>query len=247
MSRASRSPPPIDRSRRSPNYGPRRPVDGRIGVRHLVLHYTGMADGTAALDRLCDPAAAVSAHYLIEEDGRVFALVAEDVRAWHAGRSFWRGVYDVNSTSVGIELVNPGHDLGYRPFPAAQIDALIALAGDIVARHGIAPLDVVGHSDIAPGRKRDPGELFPWNSLAAAGIGLWPAVPGPALEAPWPALSAIGYAVPEGPGTDILAADGAAVVAAFQMRFRPARADGVLDAETLGLIAAVAAAYQSTA
>lgn len=155
----------------SPNHGPRRsgPVD------MLVLHYTGMRDGAAALARLCDPAAEVSAHYLVGEDGTIFRLVAEDRRAWHAGASYWAGERDINSRSIGIELVNPGHEWGYRPFPAAQMAALTELAADIIARHAIPPARVLGHSDVAPGRKQDPGELFDWAGLAAAGIGLWPA------------------------------------------------------------------------
>ncbi len=212
-------------------------------MRHLVFHYTGMETGPAALARLCDAAAEVSAHYLIEEDGRIFALVDEDRRAWHAGRAFWRGTRDINSTSIGIELVNPGHTFGYRAFPQAQVDALIALSREILARHPIAAHDVVGHSDIAPGRKQDPGELFPWAVLAKARIGFWPMAGGGTVESPWRALSAIGYAVPDDAGGDMLdpltgAKD---VITAFQQRFRPARADGLLDSETESLIAAVAA------
>ena len=212
-------------------------------MRHLVIHYTGMESGTEALTRLCDPKAEVSAHYLIEEDGRIFALVDEDRRAWHAGRAFWRGVADINSTSIGIELVNPGHSFGYRPFPQPQIDALIALSRDILGRHKIGAHNVVGHADIAPGRKQDPGELFPWAKLAAAGIGVWPTARGHLPESTWAALSAIGYAVPDGAGSNILdpltgARD---VITAFQQHFRPSRTDGLLDAETEGLIAAVAA------
>ncbi len=189
----------------------------------LVLHYTGMADAGAALRQLCDPAAGVSAHYLVEEDGTVHALVAEDRRAWHAGRGFWRGITDVNSASVGIEIVNPGHAHGYRHFPQAQIDAVVDLARAIVGRHGIRPWDVVGHSDIAPDRKADPGELFPWAELAAAGIGLWPAPADGTGD-----LARIGYAVLPDPLPARIA---------FQRRFRPARLDGAADPETLALIA----------
>ena len=124
-----------------------------------------MATAALAVERLCDPTAQVSAHYLIDEDGTVVRMVAEEMRAWHAGKSFWRGVRDLNSTSIGIELANPGHDHGYRAFPEAQIVALMELAREIVERHGIAPDNIVGHSDIAPGRKIDPGELFPWRRL----------------------------------------------------------------------------------
>ncbi|MDX2222041.1 MAG: N-acetylmuramoyl-L-alanine amidase [Rhodospirillaceae bacterium] len=231
----------IDRP--SPNFGPRRAEAPRITM--LVLHYTGMPSASDALARLCDPATAVSAHYLVDEDGTTYRLVAEDKRAWHAGVSFWRGVRDVNSASIGIELVNPGHAFGYREFPAAQIDTLASLAGDIVRRHGIAPWNVAGHSDIAPGRKQDPGELFPWAALAARGVGLWPSPGAPLIDpgALFKSLSAIGYAVPGGAGADILPSTepGAAVIAAFQARFRPVRADGVADAETRAQIAAVLA------
>jgi N-acetylmuramoyl-L-alanine amidase len=132
----------------------------------VVLHYTGMQTGEEALDRLCDAEAEVSAHYMIDEDGTVTALVPEDKRAWHAGRAYWRGITDVNSASIGIELVNPGHEWGYRPFSDAQMEALVPLLADIVRRHGIAPANVVGHSDVAPARKTDPGELFDWDLLA---------------------------------------------------------------------------------
>jgi len=204
----------------------------------LVLHYTGMETGAAAIERLCDPAAKVSAHYTVEEDGTVFAHVAEDKRAWHAGVAHWAGESDVNGVSIGIEIVNPGHEFGYRPFPAVQIDAVIALAREIVERHGIPPHRVVGHSDVAPDRKQDPGELFPWPLLAAAGVGLFPR---PAPDARPEAgeaerlLRRIGYGV----GEPFSLAD---VLSAFQRRFRPSRIDAALDAETAGLIAALAAA-----
>ena len=218
------------RDRPSPNHGPR---SGAVDM--LVLHYTGMTSAAEALDRLCDPAAAVSAHYLVEEDGTVWRLVPEARRAWHAGVASWRGRSDVNAASIGIELVNPGHEFGYRPFPEAQIAALETLCREIVARHAIAPRDVVGHSDVAPERKQDPGELFPWARLARAGIGLWPEPPLP----PAPAsiaelqrvLAAIGYAR----DGDIVR-----VVTAFQRHFRGGRCDGALDEETRRLVAAVA-------
>lgn len=150
----------------SPNHNARTlPID------MIVLHYTGMPAGAEALARLCDSEAKVSAHYMIEEDGRVYRLVPEDRRAWHAGVSEWQGVTDINSCSIGIELVNPGHEWGYRPFPDVQIQALIALLDDIRARHVIPDNRILGHSDVAPGRKRDPGELFPWDRLAEAGHG----------------------------------------------------------------------------
>ncbi|MCC5996192.1 MAG: N-acetylmuramoyl-L-alanine amidase [Oceanicaulis sp.] len=214
----------------SPNF------NGRAApVSMLVLHYTGMESGPAALDRLRDPHAKVSAHYLVEEDGRVFALVAEDKRAWHAGAGAWRGAADVNSASIGIEIVNGGHDFGLPDFPDVQIQAVIALSRGILARHAIAPRDVIGHSDMAPARKIDPGEKFPWARLAAAGIGLWPQAPEqavPVADAP-ESLAAIGYPVADNGLED--------VVRAFQRRYRPGRVDGRLDDETLGLIGAVEA------
>ncbi|MGH6954116.1 MAG: N-acetylmuramoyl-L-alanine amidase, partial [Alphaproteobacteria bacterium] len=155
----------------SPNHGERGP--GAV-VNMLLLHYTGMTSCEAALDRLCDPGAKVSAHYLVDEDGAVFRLVAEPRRAWHAGVSYWRGEQDLNSCSLGIELVNPGHEFGYRPFPEPQMAALERLALDLVRRHRIPPSRVLGHSDVAPRRRRDPGELFDWPRLARPGVGLWP-------------------------------------------------------------------------
>ncbi|MHA1538096.1 MAG: N-acetylmuramoyl-L-alanine amidase, partial [Alphaproteobacteria bacterium] len=157
--------------RPSPNHEARSPD---IPIDILLLHYTGMETAEGALERLCDPAAKVSAHYTIDEDGTLYRHVGEDRRAWHAGKSFWAGSYDINGRSIGIELVNPGHEFGYRAFPEAQMAALIELAGGILARHPIPPHRVLGHSDVAPGRKQDPGELFDWARLADAGIGLWP-------------------------------------------------------------------------
>jgi N-acetylmuramoyl-L-alanine amidase len=220
------------RDRPSPNHGPR---SGAVDM--LVLHYTGMRSAAAALDRLCSSEAAVSAHYVVAEDGSVWRLVPEDRRAWHAGVSSWRGRSDVNDASIGIELVNPGHEFGYRPFAAAQIAALETLCRDILARHRVPPRNVVGHSDVAPQRKQDPGELFPWPRLARAGIGLWPAPPlpaAPAMDELNNLLAAIGY------GLD---GDMANVVMAFQRRFRPARPDGTADEETRRLVAAVAQLY----
>ena len=239
----------------SPNFGPRRAVANEVRVRHVVVHYTGMASCRAALARLCDGTAEVSAHYLIDEDGTVYGLVSEEMRAWHAGRSFWKSVRDINSTSIGIELVNPGNELGYRPFPEAQLASLMCLAGGIVARHDITPDNFLGHSDIAPGRKRDPGELFPWRRLAEAGFGLWPGpvtvVAGvPDLGLAFRRLSEIGYAVPltDEEGSDLLDPASAAtdVIAAFQRRFRPSAVDGVLDGETAALIAAVDVAFATS-
>jgi N-acetylmuramoyl-L-alanine amidase len=239
----------------SPNFGPRQPVAGLSGVRHVVLHYTGMVSCAAALERLSDAKAHVSAHYLLDEDGCAYRLVAEDQRAWHAGKSFWRGVRDINSTSIGIEIANPGHDHGYRAFPDAQITALMELLAGITARHGVTPDNIVGHSDIAPGRKADPGELFPWERLAGAGFGLWPepisVLPGtPDLGAAFRRLSEIGYPVPvtELLGADLLEPSSGAtdVITAFQRRFRPQNVDGVLDLETAAILAAVDVRYAET-
>ena len=226
----------IDRP--SPNRGPRPPG---TDIDMLILHYTGMATAAEALMRLCDPAAKVSAHYVVDEDGTVTRLVAEEMRAWHAGESCWRGAADINDRSIGIELVNPGHAFGYRPFPEPQIAALTALARDVRERHRIPPGNVVGHSDVAPGRKMDPGELFDWRRLARAGIGLWPDPTGlsaaPATGDDAPALLAeIGYALGE-PGDSATRA----AIAAFQRHYRPGRIDGRLDDETAALIGAVCA------
>jgi N-acetylmuramoyl-L-alanine amidase len=207
----------------------------------LVLHYTGMSTAEAALERLCDPAARVSAHYVVEENGVVWHLVAETRRAFHAGRSCWAGGADLNRVSIGVEIVNPGHEWGYRAFPEPQMAAVERLCHDILARHPIPPQRVVGHSDIAPDRKADPGELFDWPRLARVGIGIWPPPSGQPMPAPVnrreaiSALRAIGYCVPP-------AAETAAIVA-FQRRFRPSRCDGLIDGETARRIGEVLAAY----
>lgn len=191
----------------------------------LILHYTGMRSAAAALDRLCDPAAKVSAHWLVEEEGTVWRLVPEEARAWHAGVSYWDGESGLNAGSIGIELVNPGHEFGYRPFPEPQMAALIELARGVVARWEIAPHRVLGHSDVAPRRKQDPGELFDWRRLAGEGIGLWPGPAAPVDDAAQ-ALAAYGYEVE----------DLAATLAAFHRRFRPGRVEGCADAETCALL-----------
>jgi N-acetylmuramoyl-L-alanine amidase len=231
------------RERPSPNHGPR--PSGRIDM--LVLHYTGMVDAASALDRLCDPAAEVSAHYLIEEDGTIWRLVEEARRAWHAGRSFWVGERDVNGVSIGIELVNPGHEFGYRPFPQSQMTALVALCRDILGRHAVPPQRVLGHSDVAPQRKRDPGELFDWPLLARAGIGLWPdfaatTAQGAALAADevQRILARIGY---EAPATATFDAATRETIIAFQRHFRPRLCDGIADVETCFRLQRVAAAF----
>jgi len=214
--------------RPSPNHNAR-PAGTPIDI--LLLHYTGMETAEAALDRLCDPEAKVSAHYTIDEDGTIYRHVDEARRAWHAGKSYWAGATDVNGRAIGIELVNPGHEFGYRPFPEPQMTALIALAAEIVARHAIPPHRVLAHSDVAPDRKQDPGELFDWERLAAAGIGLWPKPSAVKDRDADDLLKRFGYD-PD--------ADG--VVAAFQRHFRPSRIDGIVDAETLGRLSALVAA-----
>jgi N-acetylmuramoyl-L-alanine amidase len=207
----------------------------------IILHYTGMQTGDAALQRMCDPDVEVSAHYMVEEDGRVFRLVPEERRAWHAGISYWRGRRNLNANSIGIEIVNPGRDWGYQPYPKAQVDAVIALLGDIRERWIIRDRDIVGHSDIAPDRKEDPGELFPWRRLAEHGHGLWvdvkaaPGAPlaegaaGPEVFALQAGLTRLGYdCAPSGeyePRTSC-------IVRAFQRHWRPRLVDGVADGET---------------
>jgi N-acetylmuramoyl-L-alanine amidase len=208
----------------SPNHEPR--PDG-VTIDMLVLHYTGMKTARDALERLTDPNgdSRVSAHYLIDEAGVVHRLVPEDRRAWHAGIAYWRGWRDINDRSIGIELVNPGHEFGYTPFPDGQMTALIDLAPGIMSRHAIPARNVVGHSDIAPDRKTDPGELFDWRQLASAGVGLWPEpVETDSVTAPG-LLRRYGYDP-----------DAATAMSAFQRRFRPARIDGVADSETASLL-----------
>jgi N-acetylmuramoyl-L-alanine amidase len=225
--------------RPSPNHGERL-GPGRPDA--LVLHYTGMRDGAAAVAWLCDPASGVSCHYVVEEDGAVLQLVPEARRAWHAGRSHWAGDTDLNSASIGIEIVNGGHDFGLPDFPDPQIAAVIALCRDILARHAIAPERVLAHSDIAPGRKQDPGERFPWRRLAEAGVGLW--VPPAADDGAAPdaetvarvqaGLARLGYGIAV---TGVEDAASRVVVAAFQRRYRPARIDGAIDAGTAETLA----------
>lgn len=210
----------------SPNFNER-----ALPVSMVVLHYTGMRDAQEALERLVDPTAQVSAHYMIDEDGTVTRLVPEEKRAWHAGKSYWRGITDVNSASVGIELVNPGHEFGYRPFPEAQMEALVPLLADIVDRHGIAAANVVGHSDIAPARKEDPGELFDWEMLAYYGLAL--PTPRPRMSLVYDEPGAF-YLALERFGYDI--ADGRAAIRAFQRRWRPRIVDGELDGEIGALL-----------
>lgn len=245
--------------RPSPNFDMRtRPID------LVVLHYTGMQDCETALARLTDPAplagrypgpwqpestppdaplGRVSTHYVVAEDGAVYRLVAEEQRAWHAGASSWEGEGDVNARAIGVEIVNGGHDFGLPDFPDAQIEAVIALVGDILARRKLAPARVVGHSDIAPDRKLDPGEKFPWRRLAEAGVSVWPAsragrADSDSVVRMQERLAKIGYGVA---ASGVVDAPTKAALMAFQRRFRPAQIDGAPDPETLDLIAALAA------
>lgn len=245
--------------RPSPNFDPR-PGGGAIDM--LILHYTGMTSAEAALERMCDPASKVSAHYLIDEAGELFQLVEERHRAWHAGVSSWQGDTGINARSVGIELVNPGHEFGYRAFTGAQMARLTALATGVLQRHPMPAHHVLGHSDVAPDRKQDPGELFDWASLARAGVGVWPdgdfrarrahrahrahrdsaalhpGDQGPEVAALQAALKLFGYGIED---------DGSygdrtrSVVTAFQRHFRPRNVDGVADPETRDLIGHMAA------
>ena len=200
-------------------------------VSMVVLHYTGMEDAQSAIARLRDPEARVSCHYLVEEDGRVLRMVPEEKRAWHAGRSWWRGIQNVNGASIGIEIVNPGHEFGYRPFPKAQMEALLPLLADVVERHRIPRANVVGHSDVAPARKQDPGELFDWALLAKHKLAI--ARPTRGLVDPnWTdggfllALERWGYDVN----------DREAALTAFQRRFRPELIDGEIDGECRAIL-----------
>jgi N-acetylmuramoyl-L-alanine amidase len=213
-------------------------VDERPGgVDMLILHYTGMQSARAAIDRLRDPVARVSSHYVVDEDGSIVRLVPEHVRAWHAGVSYWRGRRVLNDVSVGIEIVNPGHEWGYRPFPDAQIASVRALCLEILGRHPIPPHHVVGHSDVAPDRKQDPGELFPWRDLARDGIGIWPDGDGDGDDETGDvseALASIGYEVP--PGSAIPAHG----VTAFQRHWYQGQVTGVADRRCVSRAIAVA-------
>lgn len=226
--------------RPSPNFDARRaPPD------MLVLHYTGMPTAAQAVDRLCDPAARVSAHYVVDEDGSILRLVPEERRAWHAGKGVWQGETDCNAASIGIEIVNPGHEWGYRDFPEIQISSVVALVTDIRSRWTIPDVRIIGHSDMAPDRKQDPGERFPWKTLAAAGHGLW-------FEPASERIAALG--APLGPGDEGLGVivlraglhrlgyglrpggdyddETRLTVEAFQRHWRPTCVDGIADGET---------------
>lgn len=207
--------------RPSPNHDARsRPIS------MIVLHYTDMLSAEEAIEKLCDPAAGVSCHYLVTVSGEVVRLVPEERRAWHAGRSYWRGLTNVNDDSIGIEIDNPGHSNGYEPFPDAQIDAVIRLVADIKERRHITRGNVVGHSDVAPARKRDPGELFPWAQLARLRL----ALPRPTKNLLDPCWTEAGFLLAlERFGYDV--SDKMAAIIAFQRRFRPELIDGEIDAE----------------
>jgi len=218
----------------SPNFGER-----ALPITMIVLHYTGMQSGAAAIDWLANPASKVSAHYVVDEDGQLVYMVREEQRAQHAGLSYWRGVTDCNSASIGIEIVNPGHEFGYRPFPEAQMDTVTRLVAGLVRSYGVKPRNVVGHSDVAPARKEDPGELFDWERLAKLGL----AVPRPAgnlVDPEWPdaafllALERYGYGI----------AEGRAATVAFQRRFRPSNIDGVIDGECRAILLSLLLEYE---
>ena len=230
--------------RPSPNHGERRGTDAPDAI---VLHYTGMPDDQAAIRLLCNPSSEVSAHYVVLPDGYIIQLVAEARRAWHAGTSSWAGESDINSRSIGIEIANPGHDHGYPAFPKRQVAAVTALCRSIFTRHRIPAERVLAHSDVAPARKRDPGEKFPWKTLADSGIGLWvkpapidPTGPiftlgetNPAIEEAQTLLARYGYDVTASGYLDSATRD---VVAAFQRHFRPQQVDGVIDVSTVSTL-----------
>ena len=225
----------------SPNFDTR-----TLPISLIVLHYTGMDSALSALERMRDPSAKVSAHYMIDEAGKIFHLVDEDNRAWHAGVSSWHGETNINSASIGIEIVNGGHDYGLPPFPDVQIMAVIALTKDIMKRRNIAAMNVIGHSDIAPQRKLDPGEKFPWSGLGAAGIGVWPQAVDPdtrELFAPnargrgvsiaQSGLAHLGYCAQVTGELDPLTVS---ILKALQRRYRPDLINGHIDVQTLGII-----------
>jgi N-acetylmuramoyl-L-alanine amidase len=229
----------------SPNHD-ERPANGRVDT--LILHYTGMQTAQAAIERLCDPAARVSSHYVVDEDGAVTRLVPEERRAWHAGVSYWRGHCALNDRSIGIEIVNPGHEWGYRDFPALQMVAVCDLCLSILSRQPIPARNVIGHSDVAPDRKTDPGEKFRWDDLARNGVGIWPVgtpnlgVAGLIRDAVGlrpvrAALARIGYLVaPEGALDPAVST----VLRAFQRHWRQEAVTGQADDGTLARLYAVA-------
>lgn len=219
----------------------------------LLMHYTGVPTAEFALDILTSGVREVSCHYLVHQDGRIVHMVDEDKRAWHAGKASWEGADDVNSRSIGIEICNPGHGENYHDFPEAQIKALIALSKDIIARHTIQPRHVLAHSDVAPGRKIDPGEKFPWAQLASQGVGLW-LTPAAIVDGPVLAEGATGDEVTSlqrnlaayGYGLDVTGsydARTATVVRAFQLHFRPDACDGRADTSTVETLNALLAVH----
>ncbi len=221
----------------SPNFD-ERPAGQDVDI--LLMHYTGMKSGPEALERMRDPAAKVSAHYMVEEDGRVFQLVDEAKRAWHAGVSSWAGESNINARSIGIEIVNPGHEFGYRPFPIKQMAAVADLSLGILSRHPIPPERVLGHSDVAPQRKQDPGELFDWKGLAEQGVGRFILEVDSGISASVDNILTFqekfrrfGYGVEI---TGKIDDPTRAVIEAFQSHFRPALVSGVMDSETLELL-----------
>jgi N-acetylmuramoyl-L-alanine amidase len=234
----------------SPNVGPRRGCD-RPSI--LLLHYTGVETMAKAVDWLTRPESKVSCHYAVDEAGRIVQMVPEALRAWHAGEGSWAGETDINSASIGIEVHNPGHEWGYPDFPDAQLDAVAALCRDILARHGIRPERVLAHSDVAPRRKKDPGEKFPWARLARAGVGHWVepsaavaaepglgvGVAGPPVAEVQRLLSRYGYGIEP---TGVVDAATELVVTAFQRHFRPARVDGRIDRSTIATLGRLLAA-----
>jgi len=230
----------------SPNFNVR-----KLPISILVLHYTGMENGRLARARLCDPAAEVSAHWLVHEDGTAENLVDENKRAWHAGRGSWNGITDVNSASIGVEIVNGGHNVrlpngDLPPYPDSQILAVIKLAKEIIQRHGIQARNIVGHSDIAPDRKEDPGEHFPWQGLAAAGVGYWPGDlpeddrslfrPGDrdrGISIIQRGLADLGYGANV---TGCLDEPTQAIIRAVQRRYRPSKIDGIIDMQIMEVL-----------
>jgi N-acetylmuramoyl-L-alanine amidase len=224
----------------SPNHNERR--DGQRPDM-IILHYTGMQDAEAALELLRARGSEVSSHYFVFEDGRIIQMVPESRRAWHAGKSFWTGETDINSCSIGIEIANPGHDHGYPDFPKRQVAAVTALCRGILTRNTITPARVLAHSDVAPSRKQDPGERFPWRTLYESGVGHWvkpapimsfgqslsPGSRGDAVAALQKSLGEYGYGVEANGEYDSATRE---VVVAFQRHFRPERVDGTADPST---------------
>ncbi|MBO6668819.1 N-acetylmuramoyl-L-alanine amidase [Parvibaculum sp.] len=229
--------------RPSPNFN-ERPSGRAVDI--LLLHYTGMESGEAAASRLCDPAAKVSAHYLVDEAGAITRMVPEHLRAWHAGVAQWAGECDINGCSIGIEIVNGGHDFGCPPYPEAQMRAVEALSREILSRHPIPARRVLAHSDVAPARKADPGEWFDWARLARAGVGLWvepePVIEGPVLQQGdrGDTVAELQYMLADyGYGLEVLGRydeNTKAVVSAFQRHFRPRKVDGVADVSTVATL-----------